>query len=177
MKEYKEESSFRHLDIIGDVYSGLFVGMILFIAIYSNSNANNYVDVPIWADIFVLFSMMLLTLAGGFRTRHKFIFNEVIRIDKDEQIVEVEFYEGFSLRYKIRRIPFSDLEIKFGRVRVGSKPSNRVVCGISIIDNGELVFTCGWSDKWTNGGFDELVAEFSSIKEEYCEKKTDLLSD
>ena len=91
MKEYKNKSSFRHLDIIGDVYSGLFVGMIFFIAIYSNSNANNYVDVPIWADIFVLFSMMLLTLAGGFRTRHKFIFNEIIRIDKDEQIVDGEF--------------------------------------------------------------------------------------
>ena len=170
MKEYKEKSSFRHLDIIGDAYLGLLSGLAILIVGFSVSNPNNVVKVPNWVEAFVLFNSILIVFMVEFRTRHCFQWNKTIWIDKDEQIVEVEFYKGAFLRYNYRRIPFSDLEIKFGRVRVGSKPSNRVVCGISIIDNGELVFTCGWSDKWTNGGFDELVSEFSAIKEEYLSK-------
>lgn len=94
MKEYKEKSSFRHLDIIGDVYLGLFVGLIVFVAIYSASNANNYVETPIWDDVFVLFYMILLTLAYGVRGRRYLQWNKTIWIDKDRQIVEVEFYKG-----------------------------------------------------------------------------------
>ena len=170
MKEYKEKSSFRHLGIIGDVYLGLFVGLIVFVAIYSASNANNYVETPIWDDVFVLFYMILLTLAYGVRGRRYLQWNKTIWIDKDNQTVEVEFYKGAFLRYNYRRIPFSDLEIKFGRIRVGSKPSNRMIVGITIMDKGEIVTYCSFDDKWTNGGFDELLAEFSSIKEEYCTK-------
>ena len=177
MKEYKEKSSFRHLGIIGDVYLGLFVGLIVFVAIYSASNANNYVETPIWDDVFVLFYMILLTLAYGVRGRRYLQWNKTIWIDKDKQIVEVEFYKGAFFRYNYRRIPFSDLEIKFAWERIGPKPSNRAITGLEIIDKGEYVTSCISGEKWTNGGFDELVAEFSSIKEEYCEKKTDLLSD
>ncbi len=174
MKEYKEKSSFRHLGIIGDVYLGLFVGLIVFVAIYSASNANNYVETPIWDDVFVLFYMILLTLAYGVRGRRYLQWNKTIWIDKDRQIVEVEFYKGAFFRYNYRRIPFSDLDIKLPRVRVGSKPSNRMIVGITIMDKGEIVTYCSYDEKWANGGFDELLAEFSSIKEEYCEKKTDV---
>lgn len=178
MKEYKEKSSFRHLDIIGDVYLGLLSGLaILLVVGFSVSNPNNVVKVPNWVEAFVLFNSILIVFMVKFRTRHCFQSDKTIWIDKDEQIVEVEFYKGSFLQYNYRKIPFSDLEIKFGRVRVGSKPSNRMIVGITIMDKGEIVTYCSFDEKWTNGGFDELVAEFSSIKEEYCEKKTDLLSD
>ena len=118
----------------------------------------------------MLFYMILLTLAYGVRGRRYLQWNKTIWIDKDNQTVEVEFYKGAFLRYNYRRIPFSDLEIKFGRIRVGSKPSNRMIVGITIMDKGEIVTYCSFDDKWTNGGFDELLAEFSSIKEEYCTK-------
>lgn len=174
MKEYKEKSSFRHLDIIGDVYVGLLLGLIIFISVYFYDDGKNHFESPIWVDGFVLFNMILVSLAGGVRERRYGQWDKTIWIDKDEQIIEVEFCEGFFLRYNFRRIPFSDLDIKLPRVRVGSKPSNRVIYEIRIFDKEELVTIFGWSDKWTNGGFDELVAEFSSIKEEYCEKKTDV---
>ena len=171
MKEYREKSSFRHLDIIGDVYLGLLSGLaILLVVGFSVSNPNNVVKVPNWVEAFVLFNSILIVFMVEFRTRHCFQWNKTIWIDKDEQIVEVEFYKGSFLQYNYRKIPFSDLEIKFGRVRVGSKPSNREICSISIMDKGELVTTCSYFDKWTNGGFDELVSEFSAIKEEYLSK-------
>ena len=170
MKEYKEKSSFRHLDIIGDVYVGLLLGLIIFISVYFYDDGKNHFESPIWVDGFVLFNMILVSLAGGVRERRYGQWDKTIWIDKDEQIVEVEFYKGAFLRYNYRKIPFSDLEIKFGRIRVGSKPSNRMIVGITIMDKGEIVTYCSFDDKWTNGGFDELLAEFSSIKEEYCTK-------
>ena len=126
MKEYKEKSSFRHLDIIGDVYLGLLSGLaILLVVGFSVSNPNNVVKVPNWVEAFVLFNSILIVFMVKFRTRHCFQSDKTIWIDKDEQIVEVEFYKGAFFRYNYRRIPFSDLEIKFAWERIGPKPSNR----------------------------------------------------
>ena len=171
MKEYKEKSSFRHLGIITDVYIGLLSSLIVFIVLFSASNPINELE---RVDIFGLFVMMIFVLTGGCRARQYFQWDKTIWIDKDRQIVEVEFYKGAFLRYNYRKIPFSDLEIKFAWERIGPKPSNRAITGLEIIDKGEYVISCISGEKWTNGGFDELVAEFSSIKEEYCEKKTDV---
>ena len=167
MKEYKEKSSFRHLGIITDVYIGLLSSLIVFIVLFSASNPINELE---RVDIFGLFVMMIFVLTGGCRARQYFQWDKTIWIDKDKQIVEVEFYYGSFLRYRYRRIPFSNLNVKLNRVRVGSKPSNRMIYSISIMDKEKLVTTCGLSDKWTNGGFDELVSEFSTIKEEYLSK-------
>ena len=180
MKEYREKSSFRHLDIIGDVYIGLLLGLLSLLGmaiVFSKNDANNLVNPPNWVETFILFYMMFLAFLGGCGVRKYYQWSRTIWIDIDKQIVEVEFYYGSFLRYKYRKIPFSNLNVKLNRVRVGAKPSNRMIYEIRIFDKEEPVTTCGLSDKWTNGGFDELVAEFSSIKEEYCEKKTDLLSD
>lgn len=173
MKEYKDRPSFRHLDIIGDVYIGLLLGSIGLLGlavVFSISDANNLDNLPNWVEIFVFLYLMILTLMGGCGVRKYLQWSRTIWIDKDKQIVEVEFYYGSFLRYRYRRIPFSNLNVKLNRVRVGSKPSNRMIYSISIMDKEKLVTTCGLSDKWTNGGFDELVSEFSAIKEEYLSK-------
>lgn len=175
MKEYKEKSSFRYLDIIGNVYEGLLADLIIFIIVFFRVDANGSVDNPLWVDIYALFMIILVSLAYGVRGRRHNQWSKTIWIDKDKQIVEVEYFKGAFLEYNFKRIPFSNLEIKFGWVRVGSKPSNREICSISIMDKGELVTTCSYFDKWTNGGFDELVSEFSTIKEEYCVKEPDSL--
>lgn len=174
MKEYKEKSSFRYLDVIGDVYFGLFSGLIIFIVVFYSVDESGCVDVPLWVNIYMLFMVILCSLAYGVRGRRHSQWSKTIWIDKEKQIVEVEYFKGASLEYKFKKIPFSDLEIKFGRVRIGSKPSNRVICSISIMDKEELVTTCSYFDKWTNGGFDELVSEFSAIKEEYLQKADSL---
>ena len=171
MKEYKEKSSFQHLDIIGDVYLGLLSGLAIFVVSFSVSNPNNVVKEPNWVEAFVLFNSILIVFMVKLRSRQYLQWDKTIWIDNDNQTVEVEFYKGAFLRYNYRKIPFRDLDIKLPRLRVGPKPSNRMIYEIRIFDKGEIVTSCNFDDKWTNGGFDELLAEFTSIKEAYCDKE------